>query len=75
VIYRCRFGDDEAVGLLKLDAGCVAYPGDREQYLCVHHALRATPLGGMELVETSARERPLRGTGRVRCSDFSQDNL
>jgi hypothetical protein len=51
VIHRCRFGDDEAVGLFRLDEGCVAYPSDREQYLCVHHALRATPLGGMELIE------------------------
>lgn len=48
---RCRFDDDEAIARFHLDQGCVAYPEDREQDLCWHHARRATPLGSFELIE------------------------
>lgn len=47
----CRFGDGPAVGLFRLPGGCVVFPGDREQALCAHHALKATPLAGIMLVE------------------------
>jgi hypothetical protein len=48
---QCRFGDREALGRFRLPAGCIAFPEDRVQDLCWHHIHRATPLGGMELVE------------------------
>jgi hypothetical protein len=48
----CRQCGDPAAAVFALPQGCVVYPDDREQALCVHHALRATPLGdeGMTLV-------------------------
>ena len=46
----CRFGDDEAIGRFSLSQGCIVYPDDREQDLCSHHALRATPLGTFRLI-------------------------
>lgn len=46
----CRFCSSEAVGLYALDRGCVCYPDDREQALCAQHVVRATPLGGFDLV-------------------------
>lgn len=42
---------EEAVARFRLDAGCVAQPGEREQDLCLHHVMRASPLGTFELVE------------------------
>ena len=47
----CRFGDGPAIARFRLSAGCVAYPEDREQDLCWHHARRASPLGSYELIE------------------------
>jgi hypothetical protein len=47
---HCRFGDGEAIGRFALSDGCVAFPEDREQDLCWHHARRATPLGSFELI-------------------------
>ena len=52
----CRFRstapahDDPAVIRVALDEGCICFPDDREQDLCAQHAVRATPLGNMELV-------------------------
>jgi hypothetical protein len=61
----CRFGDGEAVAVVALDRGCVAYPDDREQALCLHHLFRSQPRGGMRLVadltEGEALTRWLRG--------------
>jgi hypothetical protein len=48
--YSCRFGDGEAIARFSLPGGCIAFPEDREQALCLHHAMRATPLDGMYLV-------------------------
>jgi hypothetical protein len=62
---QCRFGDGEAVAVVALDRGCIAYPDDTEQALCLHHFARARPLGGMRLVadltEGGALTRWLRG--------------
>lgn len=44
----CRFGDRPAIARYALSDGCVCYPDDREQDLCVQHILRATPLGTMK---------------------------
>jgi hypothetical protein len=47
----CRFGDGPAVAVFELDAGCACFPDDRWQALCTQHAMRASPLGSMELAE------------------------
>jgi len=47
---QCRFTDGEAVARFALDKGCFCYPDDREQDLCLHHIVKATPLGGMKLI-------------------------
>jgi hypothetical protein len=39
------------VAVFELSAGCVCYPVDREQALCMQHIVRATPLGTMELTD------------------------
>jgi hypothetical protein len=44
---KCRFCSSVAVARFSLDRGCAVYPDDREQVLCVDHALKATiPRGG-----------------------------
>ena len=48
---RCRFCRARAVAVYALDAGCIAAPEDRRQALCVHHALRSTPLGNIDIVK------------------------
>lgn len=47
----CRFCSSEAVGKFSMSHGCYCHPDDREQLLCTHHAMKATPLGDMVLVE------------------------
>ena len=47
---RCRFCSAPAAATYALDAGCLCYPEDREQALCVQHIIRATPLGAMRLL-------------------------
>jgi hypothetical protein len=63
----CRFGDGEAVAVVALERGCIAYPDDREQALCLHHLFRARPLGGMllaaDLTEGAALTAWLRQEG------------
>jgi hypothetical protein len=46
----CRFCGSLAAARFRLDRGCVCYPDDRIQDLCMQHVVRATPLGGMELM-------------------------
>lgn len=49
---RCSFdGHAEAVARFLLERGCLGRPQDREQYLCIQHAVKAQPLGMMFLVE------------------------
>ena len=53
----CRFGDGPAVAEFELDRGCLVYPADRRQFLCEHHARRATPLGSMRLLRVLPQAR------------------
>lgn len=53
----CRFCDDFAVGLFEMSDGCVCFPEDREQWLCMQHALKATPLGSMRCIASAAWAR------------------
>ncbi|GEM_PF-1724105 len=47
----CRFGcGDIAVGHFSTPNGCVCFPDDVEQDLCVQHALTAEPHGAFTLV-------------------------
>ncbi len=48
---RCDFCRYPALGRFEFDEGCIAFPGLVNQTLCLHHAVRAQPCGGMELVE------------------------
>ena len=48
----CRFApqcSDSAVGRYDTPEGCVCLPEDREQDLCVQHAITAEPLGPFQL--------------------------
>jgi hypothetical protein len=47
---KCRFNDSEAVAVFAMSEGCVCFPDDREQALCMQHIVRATPLGEMTLI-------------------------
>lgn len=49
-LKRCRFCSTEPIARAAFDQGCFCYPDDREQDLCLHHYMRATPLGTMTLV-------------------------
>mgnify|MGYP001381459444 CR=1 FL=1 len=51
MIKQCKFGDGEAIARFSLPGGCLVYPEDTEQDLCIHHALRATPRNGMAILE------------------------
>jgi hypothetical protein len=42
---KCRFCGDGAAALVTLELGCMCYPDDRAQYLCLQHVMRANPLG------------------------------
>ena len=48
----CRFGPDGCIDrpvvCVALSEGCICFPDDREQLLCLHHAMRSTPLGTIE---------------------------
>lgn len=46
----CRFGDCDAMVRVDLSDGCIAYPTDREQDLCINHYHWATPLGRMGVI-------------------------
>jgi hypothetical protein len=43
--------DDEALAIFAVSEGCLCRPDDREQALCLHHIMKATPLGSFELKE------------------------
>ena len=47
----CSLCDDPAAGRFRLSRGCVAFPDDREQFLCLSHVCKSQPLGTFELVE------------------------
>jgi hypothetical protein len=47
----CRFCDSKPVAVFAFDSGCVCYPEDRRQALCMQHVVRATPLGSMQLAQ------------------------
>jgi hypothetical protein len=48
----CRFGDgDVAVVRVALNEGCLAYPDDREQVLCLNHFHKMTPNDSYEVLE------------------------
>lgn len=46
----CRFCGMPSIARYAMDEGCICYPDDREQDLCMQHENRATPLGSMELM-------------------------
>ena len=49
----CRFPHDPpvpAVVRVSMDRGCVCYPDDREQDLCVQHDYKSEPLGTYEVI-------------------------
>ncbi len=48
--FYCRFGDGEAIAIWDMPGGCMCYPEDRAQALCLQHSRRATPLDGMTLL-------------------------
>jgi hypothetical protein len=57
VTVTCRFCGDAAVVGVYLPRGCVCHPADRYQALCHHHFLRATPLGGLDVIVDFTAER------------------
>ena len=59
---ECRFRDGPAIGRWRLSEGCVAFPADREQDLCLHHARRARALETFELVDDYTEPAGLRIT-------------
>lgn len=51
IVPTCTFGEAvPAVVHVALSNGCVGRPDDREQDLCLHHALRAMPHGTMTIM-------------------------
>ena len=48
----CRFNDGmEAVARFKTPQGCVCYPDDREQDLCMQHVIKDGMIGpGVEII-------------------------
>lgn len=48
----CRFGcGDPVYGIFMMDRGCICYPNDRIQALCLQHAMKSEPIGEMEMIE------------------------
>lgn len=50
-------GDGEAIGLFYLSQGCAVFPNERWQNLCLHHAMKATPIDGIELADDYSQGR------------------
>ncbi len=48
---RCTLCDSFAVATFFLDHGCIAFPDVQTQSLCPQHIVKATPRGGMVLLE------------------------
>ncbi len=48
---KCSLCGNEAIARFRLSHGCVARPEDRVQDLCLHHAMRSSPHGTLELAE------------------------
>lgn len=49
----CRFDDGNyAVGRFAFSDGCVCYPDDKEQDLCIQHVVKSTPLGSFECLHS-----------------------
>jgi hypothetical protein len=44
---KCRMCGDEAVAVFHFSRGCVCFPHDQEQALCLQHIIKAEPLGDM----------------------------
>lgn len=48
---KCHFPHDaEEVATLRFDQGCICYPHDRLQHLCLQHARDTTPIGVARLI-------------------------
>jgi len=69
-IARCRFCESEAIGVFSLPDGCLCYPEDREQSLCLHHVVKATPLGEMILTRDLSRDGKFTHWWMDRCNQF-----
>jgi len=49
---KCRFGcNDPPIVRVRLEAGCVCFPDDKEQLLCAQHLVCMTPLGDWSITE------------------------
>lgn len=46
---KCRFCNDGAVAIFALNEGCLCFPDDREQALCMQHVIKANPIGSMTI--------------------------
>jgi hypothetical protein len=52
VSEKCRHcGSVDAAVWVALQKGCLAFPDDRDQWLCDYHFDRMSPLGGWWLLE------------------------
>ncbi len=52
VIPQCRFGDGPAAARFRTPQGCVCFPDDREQDLCMQHIIKDGTLGDkVEMIE------------------------
>jgi hypothetical protein len=50
-LVPCRFCGNVAVGKFVMSHGCVDFPNEREQDLCLMHVSLASPLGTMDIIE------------------------
>ena len=58
----CRFvHNSAAVAIFTFSRGCICFPDDREQALCIQHIVGATPLGSMELVKDLTKDDAFTG--------------
>jgi len=69
----CRFCADESVARIGLSDGCIAFPDDHEQDVCLHHYRKAQPLGGSHLLRDYTYFRQLRGLSLERSRNGDAD--
>ena len=55
---KCRFCSDPPAAVYHFDKGCMCYPDDSYQILCLHHLMRSEPLGKMVEVFVFEIEKP-----------------
>lgn len=70
---NCRHCGSPAVARFKTPQGCVCFPDDREQDLCMQHIVKDGTIGdGVEMIEDYRMQCPECGNRNITKSGFAE---